>query len=72
MTQKQKITIKDVARQAGCGIATASRVLNNSGPASSEVRERVEAAARELGFWCCQTNDLRPRETKVPIASKRI
>lgn len=50
MTQKQKITIKDVARQAGCGIATASRVLNNSGPASAEVRERVEAAARDLGF----------------------
>jgi hypothetical protein len=37
----QKITIKDVARQAGCGIATASRVLNKSGPASADVRERV-------------------------------
>lgn len=47
---KQKITIKDVARHAGCGIATASRVLNKSGPASAEVRERVEKAAQELGF----------------------
>ena len=56
MTQKQKITIKDAARQARCGIATASRVLNNSGPASSEVRERVEAAARELGVWSSRTN----------------
>lgn len=50
MSLRQKITIKDVAREAGCGIATASRVLNRSGPASAEVRERVETAARELGF----------------------
>ncbi|MDT8327872.1 MAG: LacI family DNA-binding transcriptional regulator [Roseovarius sp.] len=50
MNLPQKITIKDVARQAGCGIATASRVLNKSGPASADVRERVEKAARDLGF----------------------
>lgn len=43
-------TIKDVARVAGCGIATASRVLNKSGPASTDMRERVERAARDLGF----------------------
>lgn len=50
MPQRPKITIKDVAREAGCGIATASRVLNRSGPASAEVSERVEKAARDLGF----------------------
>lgn len=50
MNPRQKITIKDVAREAGCGVATASRVLNKSGPASADVRERVEKAARELGF----------------------
>ena len=50
VSPRQKITIKDVAREAGCGIATASRVLNRSGPASAEVRERVETAARDLGF----------------------
>ncbi|MCD9147931.1 LacI family DNA-binding transcriptional regulator [Pseudophaeobacter flagellatus] len=50
MGHRQKVTIKDVAREAGCGIATASRVLNKSGSASAEVRERVETAARELGF----------------------
>jgi len=50
MDQKQRVTIKDVARAAGCGIATASRVLNKSGPASAEVRARVETAARDLGF----------------------
>lgn len=50
MSKTTNITIKDVAQSAGCGVATASRVLNNSGPASADVRERVERAARELGF----------------------
>ncbi|MEM5500440.1 LacI family DNA-binding transcriptional regulator [Ahrensia kielensis] len=50
MHQINKITIKDVAREAGCGVATASRVLNNSGPASAQVREKVEKAAHDLGF----------------------
>lgn len=45
-----KPTIKDVAERAGCGIATVSRVLNNSGPASVASRVRVLAAAEELGF----------------------
>lgn len=47
---KPKVTIKDVAREAGCGVATASRVLNKSGPASARTRDRVETAARDLGF----------------------
>ncbi|MCZ4351207.1 substrate-binding domain-containing protein [Roseovarius aestuarii] len=50
MSRKQSITIKDVAREAGCGVATASRVLNASGPASAEMSERVRRAARDLGF----------------------
>jgi len=43
-------TIKDVAEQAGCGIATVSRVLNGSGSASADTREKVLAAADALGF----------------------
>lgn len=50
MPANPKVTIKDVARAAGCGVSTASRVLNKSGSASAEVRERVETAARDLGF----------------------
>lgn len=50
MPTAAKITIKDVARRAGCGVSTASRVLNKSGPASDEIRARVEEAARDLGF----------------------
>lgn len=50
MLRRTRVTIKDVAREAGCGVATASRVLNKSGPASAETRDRVEDAANKLGF----------------------
>jgi DNA-binding LacI/PurR family transcriptional regulator len=43
-------TIRDVAQLAGCGIASASRVLNRSGPVSAELRDKVMVAARDLGF----------------------
>jgi DNA-binding LacI/PurR family transcriptional regulator len=46
----QKATIKAVALSAGCGVATASRVLNNTGSTSAEMRQRVHAAADTLGF----------------------
>jgi len=46
----QAATIKDVAQRAGCGVATASRVLNDTGPASAEMRKRVMAAADALDF----------------------
>ena len=47
---KQPVTIKDVAMRAGCGVATVSRVLNNTGSASAEMRGRVMAATDALGF----------------------
>lgn len=43
-------SIKDVARLADVSISTVSRVLNNSCPVSEEKRERVEKAARDLGY----------------------
>lgn len=43
-------TIADVARRAGVSTATVSRVLAGVGPARPETRDRVESAARELGF----------------------
>lgn len=48
--RQREATIKDVARLAGCGIATVSRVLNRSGSVSAESQRKVIAAARELGF----------------------
>jgi LacI family transcriptional regulator len=43
-------TIQDVAKRAGVAAITASRVVNSSGYASQEVRERVLQAAAELGY----------------------
>ncbi len=44
------MTIYDVARQAGVGIGTVSRVLNGSTQVRPATRERVLAAIRQLDF----------------------
>ena len=43
-------TLKDVAARAGVGTATVSRVLTGNGYASREARDRITAAAVELGY----------------------
>ncbi len=43
-------TIRDVAKSAGVGVGTVSRVLNNSSRVSPETQERVLSAIRVLGF----------------------
>jgi LacI family transcriptional regulator len=45
-----RTTIRDVARTAGVGIGTISRVLNSSSQVSRETRARVLEAIRRLGF----------------------
>lgn len=47
---KRPITIHDVAARAGVSRQTVSRAMNNKGEISPETRERVLAAARELGY----------------------
>jgi DNA-binding LacI/PurR family transcriptional regulator len=43
-------TLKQVALRAGCSMATASRVLNLSGPVSQAAALRVRRAAAEVGY----------------------
>jgi LacI family transcriptional regulator/LacI family repressor for deo operon, udp, cdd, tsx, nupC, and nupG len=43
-------TIRDVAREAGVGVGTVSRVLNDSPLVSDVARERVRDAILELGY----------------------
>jgi len=43
-------TIRDVAKQAGVSLGTASNVLNNKGNVSAEVRNRVLTAVHALGY----------------------
>jgi DNA-binding LacI/PurR family transcriptional regulator len=45
-----KVTIGDIAAKAGVSVGTASRVLNKRHGVDSEMRQRVEAAARSLGY----------------------
>src|SRR6266481_3119337 len=45
-----KTTIREVARAAGVGIGTISRVLNSSSQVSRKTRARVLDAIRRLGF----------------------
>lgn len=47
---KKFVTIRDVARQAGVSVATASRVVSGKDVVSPETRERVLAVIEELGF----------------------
>ena len=45
-----RATIRDVARDAGVSVTTASRALNDTGRMKSDTRERVRAAAVALGY----------------------
>ncbi|MGN6176652.1 MAG: LacI family DNA-binding transcriptional regulator [Streptosporangiaceae bacterium] len=46
----RRATIRDVAARAGVSIGTASKALNGQGKLRPETRDRVAAAARQLGF----------------------
>jgi LacI family transcriptional regulator len=46
----RRVTIREVAARAGVSIGTASKALNGQGRLRTETRERVAAAARDLGF----------------------
>jgi DNA-binding LacI/PurR family transcriptional regulator len=43
-------TMKDIAKRAGVGLGTVSRVVNGTGPVSQETREKVEAALSEMNY----------------------
>lgn len=44
------MTIKDIARMSGVGVATVSRVLNNHPDVSEDTRRKVMAVVEEQGF----------------------
>jgi LacI family transcriptional regulator len=47
---KKPATLQDVARAAGVSLSTASRVLNGTGRASAQTRERILRTAERLDF----------------------
>ena len=50
MVPAVKVTIRDVAREAGVSVATVSRVLNDSGPVSDSARARILEIAGKLRY----------------------
>ena len=42
------VTIKDIAKEAGVGLGTVSRVINGGKLVKPQTRERVEAAIKKL------------------------
>lgn len=58
-----RVTIREVASRAKVSVATASRALNKTGRMTDETRQRVEAAAKQLGY--------RPNSMARGLISKR-
>lgn len=50
MKRKQRVTLEDVAREAGVSTMTVSRVINNKGRISAETREYVLAIVEKLRY----------------------
>lgn len=59
----KKITIRDIAREAGVSVATVSNVLNGVEKCRAETRERVLKTARDLGY--------RPNISAKTLATRR-
>lgn len=44
------ITIKDIARECGCGVSTVSRALNDHPDVSQQTKEKIKAVVAQYGF----------------------
>jgi DNA-binding LacI/PurR family transcriptional regulator len=62
------VTIRDVAKQAGVGLGTVSRVINDSPLVNQATRLRVQEVISELHFVPNPT-ELIVRDTTAPPAS---
>ena len=50
MADSPRVTIHDVANAAGVAVSSVSRVLSNHPSASPNMKSRVEAAVKQLGY----------------------
>lgn len=49
-TTGEPLTIKDIARLAGCGVSTVSRALNGSNEISEQTKERINEVIRQYNY----------------------
>ena len=59
----KRMTMADVAREAGVSLMTVSRVINNKGEVSPETRRHVQAVIEQLGY--------RPSDIARSLATRR-
>ena len=50
MEKKNRVTIKDVAKEAGVSISTVSKALNRVEGVTDETREAIENIARKMNY----------------------
>lgn len=62
--QVARVTLQDVAREAGVGVATVDRVLNKRAGVQARTVERVEQAVQRLGY--------RPDPAAARLARQRV
>jgi LacI family transcriptional regulator len=60
---KQKITLKDIARELGVSISTVSKALKNSEEISRDTKERIQAFAKLYNY--------RPNNIAISLKNKR-
>ncbi len=72
VTGRQRVTMQDIARVAGCSQTTVSLVLNNNETIkiSDETRARVQDAARELGYTFPTQSPKAPESTQSAFATE--
>jgi len=62
----KRITMKDIAKEAGVSKATVSRVINNTNPVSEEIRKKVEKVIKKNNYKPSSiARSLSKKETKV-------
>ena len=50
MSRKKSVTLRDIAQKTGVSVNTVSHALNDKPDISKETKERIKAAAKELGY----------------------
>lgn len=65
VSKRVRVSLLEVARNAGVSPATVSRVINNSAPVSDTVRSRVVASAEALGYEMPSSRAGNPNSTRT-------
>jgi LacI family transcriptional regulator len=60
--RQKKITLADVAREAGCSVSAVSFVINRSHPISEDLQKRIHNAIEKLNYHPYGCHELPPRQ----------